>query len=30
MRTDSAYEEKLNVLKDVIESVQLVVDEVGK
>lgn len=30
LRTDSAYEEKLNVLKDVIESVQLVVDEVGK
>ena len=30
LRTDAAYEEKLNVLKDVIDSVQLVVDEVGK
>lgn len=30
LRTDAAYEEKLNVLKDVIESVQLVIDEVGK
>ena len=30
LRTDAEYEEKLNILKDVVESVQLVVNEVEK
>lgn len=30
LRTDAAYEHKLNTLKDVLDSVQLVVDEVEK
>ena len=30
LRTDAAYAHKLNMLKDVIESVQLVVDEVER
>lgn len=30
LRSDAEYEPKLNVLKDVVESVQLVIDEVEK
>lgn len=30
LRSDAEYESKLNTLKDVVESVQLVIDEVEK